>query len=222
MWKVAVAVVVGLPALYVLYTLWITLRLVIEAWRLKRRCAPRRLKVEWKLFVLFPVDLVEPIVLTVTLHRGERRFSFTLFRSLISDWRFTRVKVETLALSNHLCGRVAVEPKDDPYGIEAVYMPKDQVEVHTFGSEEMDARYRLREDTSRRNAPHNLALLCSAFTHPDVRTQMDAFGGSLAFEYGYMSVTPGSRDQPFLDGIEQVARLADALDDAVKGTGPYR
>jgi hypothetical protein len=35
-------------------------------------------------------------------------------------------------------------------------------------------------------------------------------------------VKPGSRGAPFLDGIEQVARLADALDGAVKGRGPYR
>jgi hypothetical protein len=222
MWKIAVAVVLGLLAVYALYTLFVVLRLVIEAWRLKRKCAPRRLKVVWELFVLFPHDIEDPITLAVTLHCGERRFSFTVFRSFISDFRFTRVRVEPLVLSKHLRGRVAIEPKDDPHGLEAVYMPKDQVEVHTFGIEEMDARYRLREQTSERNAPHNLSLLCSAFAHPDVRTQMAAFGGSLAFEYGYLSVTLGSRDTPFLDGVEQVARLTDALDDAVKGTGPYR
>jgi hypothetical protein len=221
MWKVLVAVVVGLPAAYVFYTLLVVLRLVIEAWRWKRMCAPRGLKVEWTLFVMFPVSIEDPVSLVVTLHRGERRFTFDVFRSLLSiGYRFTRVTVEPIALSKHLCGRVAVEPKDDPHG--AVYMRPDQVEVHTFGIEEMDAHYRLREETSRRDAPNNLALLCSVFTHPDVRSQMAAFGGGLAFERGYLSVTPSHGNKPFLDGIEHVARLADALDDAVKGTGPYR
>jgi hypothetical protein len=222
MWKFLVAIVVGLPALYALYALLVTLRLVIEAWRWERMCAPRRLSVEWGLFTMFPVDIEDPVVLNVTLHRDERRFSFTVFQSLISDYRFTRVKVEPLAISSHLCGRIAVEPKDDPNGMEAVYMPEGQVEVHTFGIEEMDARYRLREETSRRNAPDKIALLCSAFGREDVRTQLAAFGGSLAFEYGHMAVTLGSRNRPFLDEVEQVARLADALDDAVKSTGPYR
>jgi hypothetical protein len=222
MWKVAVAVVVGVPAIYLLYTLFVVLRLVIEARRWKRACAPRLLTVDWRLFTLFPVDIEDPITLTITLHRGERRFSFTVFRSILSSSgsRFTRVKVEPIALSKHLGGRVSIESKHDPYG--SVYMPKDGVEVHTFGNEELDAVYSLREDTSRRRGPNNLALLCSAFTDSDVRAHMAAYGGSVAFEYGHMTVVPGAREKPFLDGVEQVARLADALDDAVKGAGPYR
>jgi hypothetical protein len=222
MWQALIAVVVGIPALYVLYTLQVMLRLAIEAWRLRTMCAPRGLRLEWSFFVMFPVDLEDPVTLDVTLVRGERRFSFTVFRSMISDYRFTTVRVKPLVILKHLCGRVAIEPKADPGGYEAVYMPPDKVEIHTFGIEEMDARYRLREETTKRNAPDKIALLCSAFRHPDVLTEMFAFGGSLAFQFGCMSVTPGSRDKPFLDGIEQVARLADALDDAVKVSGPYR
>ena len=101
-------------------------------------------------------------------------------------------------------------------------MPKDQVEEHTFGIEEVDAHYRLREDTSRKSDLNDISLLCSVIAHPDVRTQLFAYGGSVAFEYGHMTVTPGWLDKPFLDGIEQTARLADALDDAIKGAGVYR
>ena len=116
MWKVALAVLLGLPALYGLYTLYVVLRLVLEARRWKRRCAPTGLKVGWKLFVMFPDDLEDPISLILTLHRGERRFSFNLFRSLLSSVRYTHVKVEPIALSKHLRGRVAIEPKGDKHG----------------------------------------------------------------------------------------------------------
>jgi hypothetical protein len=220
MWIIPLAVVVGPFALYALYTLFVVLHLVIVARRLERACAPRQLRVEWELFWMIPVDYVDPVVLTITLHRGERRFSYTEFRSSLKLWRFTRVKVEPLALCNHLRGRVAIEPKDDP--LLAVYMKPGEIEVHTFGVEAMDARYRLREETTKKNGPDAIALLGSAFADPDVQTHMDAFGGSLAFEYGYLTVKPASRGAPFLDGIEQVARLADALDGAVKGRGPYR
>lgn len=219
MWKTAVVVLVGIPAAYLLYTLLVVLRLVIEAWRLKRACAPRRLAVEWALFWMFPDDIEDPAVLTVTLRKGERRFSFTVFRSSISDYRFTRVTVEPIALCEHLRGRVSVETKDTKYG--TIYMPDDQTAVHTFGIEELDARYDLREDT-RKDAPNNIALLCSAFARPDVRAALSAFGGSVGFEYGHLAVAPGAREKPFLDAIEQVAHLADALDDVVKVTGPYR
>lgn len=220
MWIIPLAVVVGPFALYALYTLFVALHLVIVARRLERACAPRNLRVAWELFWMPPVDFVDPFVLTITLHRGERRFSYTEFRSSLSLWRFTRVKVEPLALCGHLRGCVAIERKDDP--LQAVYMKPDKIEIHTFGAEAMDARYRLREETTEKNSPDAIALLCSAFADPDVQTHLDAYGGSLAFQYGYLTVKPACRGASFLDGIEQVARLADALDGAVKGRGPYR
>lgn len=222
MWKVVVAVVVGIPALYGLYTLFVVLRLLLEARRLERACSPRRLGIDWKLFVMFPVDLEDPISLTVTIRVGERRFSFNVFRSLMSDYQFTRVKAEPVALAKQLGGRAAVDPRDNENGPGAAYIPADRVAPHAFGTEEADARYILREDTGRKCSPDGLALLCSAFARSDVRAEMAAYGGSLTFEYGYLTVLPASRDKPFLDGIEQVARLVDALDDAVKGAGPYR
>lgn len=215
-------IVLGVPVVYAVYTLVIMLRAMLELRRLRRECAPRRLEVRWDPFVMFPDDMEDPIVLHVTLRRGEREFSFTIFPSMASERQFTRVKVEPLTLCKRIGGRVAVEPKDDPSGFEAVYMPKENVLEHTFGREEVDARFRLREDTSRPGAPEDLMLVCQVITRPEVWAELSAYGSSLAFEFGYMSVSPGRRAPSFLDGIEQVARLSDALDDAVKGTGPYR
>lgn len=222
MWIIPLAVVVGPFALYTLYTLFIALRLVSVARQLERACAPRQLRVAWELFWMLPVDYVDPIVLTIILHRGERRFSYTQFWSTLSLWRFTHVKVKPLALSSHVRGRVAIDPKDSSNGAVPVHMGPGEVEVHAFGDEAMDARYRLREEAEKKNGPDAIALLCSAFADPDVQAHMAAFGGTLSFERGHLTVLPGYRGVSFLDGIEQVARLADALDGAVKGRGPYR
>lgn len=222
MWTVVVAILAGVPAVYALYVTVIMLRAMVALKRLSRECPPRRFEVAWEPFVMFPDDMEDPLVLHVTLRRGARGFSFTIFPSMASSFRFTRVKVEPLTICKHLSGRVAVEPKDDPVGLEAVYMPKETVVVHSFGREEVDARYRLREDTSRPRAPDELTRISDAIARPEVWAEVAAFGGSLAFEYGYMSVSPARGGVTFLDGLEKVARIADALDDAAKGAGPYR
>lgn len=219
---IILAILLGPPALYLLYTLFVVLRLRAHARRLEQQCIERDYKLESSFFVMFPSDLEDPLILNVTILRGQRRFSFTLFHSLLSDARFRRVRVEPIALSKRLGGRIAVEPKNDSLKLEQVYIPEDSIALHTFGNQSLDAHYHLREDTSKPVSPEGLALLCSALADPETKARLDAYGGSLAFEYGYMSVSPGRGGKPFLDGIEDVGQLADALDEAMKTTGPYR
>lgn len=222
MWKWIIALLLGLPALYLLYTLYIVLRLRIEVGRLIQPCAARGYGLEWQFYTMFPGDIEDPIILNVMIKRDKRCFSFTLFGTLLSNFRYTRVKIEPLVLFQYLQGRIAIEPKAGS-AIDHIYIPEGRVKIHHFGIESMDQRYQLREDTNYPVSPEGLSVLCEAFGDAELKARLDAYGDSIAFEYGpSMSLSPAREDQSFLDGIERAGQLADALDAAVKGGGPYR
>ncbi len=222
MGKWIIALVLGLPALYLLYTLYIVLRLRIEVGRLIQPCAARGYGLEWDYYTMFPDDVEDPIILNVRITRDKRCFSFSLFGTLLSNFRYTRVNVKPLAICQYVQGRIAIEPKSDS-AIDHIYIPEERIKTHSFGIESMDQRYQLREDTDYPVSAEGLTILSEAFSDTELKSRLDGYGGSIAFESGKsMGVSPTRDDQNFLDGIERAGQLADALDAAVKGRGPYR
>jgi hypothetical protein len=227
-WMILGLIAVGIPAVYLLYAIFGTVRLLIEAGRLSRECASRKLRLEWKLYKMLWSDLEDPINLDVTVHGAaeaggaERQFSFSIFRSLMTpNLEHTSVKVQPLLLSSRLRGRVVLEAKTRPSRTSSLH-GGDDFELHSFGSGEIDARYRLSEKKAEANAPDVIDLVRATLTQADVQKELADYEGYLVFERGHLVVRPGADGASFFDGIAHLVRLTAALDAAVKTASPYR
>jgi hypothetical protein len=224
MWTVAL-IVGGIVGAYLVYVLLVVLRLRAVARWLARELEPRGFTVESHLSTL---DLEDPYCLSVELRRNGHTFSFPVFRALTTiwpSWEFVRIEIEPLLLLREAGAALHLhfDAKDDPITtIGSIYLAAGKAETLTLDVEDLDARYLVIEEKSQRNSPEALSLVRATFAHPDVRALLLEFGGHVALKYGALTLAPARGDASFIDGIERAARLADALDAAVKGGAVYR
>jgi hypothetical protein len=222
LFTVASVIVAAVAVGYPLYALWVVARLVRFARSFARECAARGLGLRWSLTRL---GLVTPFLLELVIEREQRRFRLSTSRR--SHLPFTDVHVEPLRLCEELASRISINPNDDlDRGMGSYYLERGEAELLPLGLESLDATYRICQEIRwpKKNTPAAIALVRATFASPAVQDRMRAYGGWFAIDHQELTARPGTRSAAFLDGLEQVALLADALDAATLDTraGVYR
>jgi len=210
-----IACLLGIPGLYLLLVAWTAVRLTQFAKRLRREAAPHGWELEARLFVLFPADLWDPITLEVGLRRNGRRCTFSVFRSLIEHWQPVHVRVSSSSLSEHLEGRFYVDRKERGRVVDRLLADR---RVHEVATEEGELPPGWRLCASDADATR----VRRALRRREVHARLGAYDGDLlAIDTAGFTVNR-RRDAELYTFLAQVARLADALDDAAENTAPYR